>query len=810
MISPFDKYLGTELAPELLAIIPPDAPLSPRSAVHLKHRGKVPGSYNSMTGTWAGRKDWTKALATSETIREWSKYPDSNIGLRTKYFPGIDIDIDLPSLVQDLLPIAEQHLGTSPVRGRDGSPRLMILYRLADGAEPISSYCLKFTLPATGSTEHAIEILGNGHSVVLEGRHPKGGQYNWRNGIGPVDWGPQNLAPVTTERLQGFVAALKEKLDAIGATIISGKSGVVGSSANGGERRAIGDLGLMANVDMLEKALNLIPCEEIRDRSEWLKLMIAAKAGSGGDEEFFENVVLPWSLRYEANTEDYVRKTWASISEAELGPEYLFRIARQHEPSFFDDILEMCADLRSPNASGDLASADIPESAARGGEYRGPVPKLMPANFDPRNLPPRPFVLGYRFMTGAVTLGVAPPGTGKSNFSILTALSIATGQALTGEPVHRAGRVWIHNNEDSLEELYRRIAGVLNYHRIEFASVRENIFVTSGLDERLIVAVKEKDIVKQTAAVADVIGSIQEHKIIHIVFDPLVSTHRGVSENSNEEIEQVAEAIGYIAHATRSSIDLVHHSLKGQSRDPEIHASNMNAARGASALVGAVRIMYTLARMNNETAKQMKVPPQQAARLVRLDHGKGNYSARDPSRYWFELVTVPIGNGAESAFGSMVGGDTVAVPVSWRPTPLDGDEAQDDPKQVDIKAEKRQRVLNFVANAMQANRVELSNLIEQVEREFGIAKTTARNRLMKAIPDDCGAVAQADGVSYRLTIEREKPSPPNRIFVVRAVIGGEDGGSAGRRVGVMASGAATVKRETIVDGVDAPASLVPA
>ncbi len=93
-------------------------------------------------------------------------------------------------------------------------------------------------------------------------------------------------------------------------------------------------------------------------------------------------------------------------------------------------------------------------------------------------LPRRPFVLGYRFMIGAVTLGVAPPGTGKSNFSILTALSIATGQALTGEPVHRAGPGWIHNNEDSLDELYRRVSGALKFHQIEFDSVRANIFAT--------------------------------------------------------------------------------------------------------------------------------------------------------------------------------------------------------------------------------------------------------------------------------------------------------------------------------------------
>ena len=402
MTSPFEKYLGTEYAPELLAIIPPDALLSPRSTVDPKQRGKVPGSYNAVTGTWSGRSDCLKGIASEGMIRKWSTYPDPNVGLRTKYFPGIDFDIDLESLIQALLPIAREHLGPSPVRGRDGSPRVMLLYRLADGGEPVRSFCLKFTLPEAGSTQHAIEILGNDHSMVLEGRHPKGGHYKWRNEVGPVDYGPENLTPVTTENLRGFVAALKEKLAAMGATIVSGKSGVVGSSASGGARREIGDPVLMAmNLDTLRKALELIPCEEIYQRSEWLKLMIAAKAGSGGDEGFLEKVVLPWSLRYQENTVDYVKKTWNSICEAELGDEYIFQIAREYEPTFLDDIQEIFADTLLPNASTDTA---LSEQAPRGGEYRGPVPKLMPADFALHTLPRRPFVLGNRFMAGAVSL----------------------------------------------------------------------------------------------------------------------------------------------------------------------------------------------------------------------------------------------------------------------------------------------------------------------------------------------------------------------------------------------------------------------
>ena len=631
MASPFDKYIGTEFVPELIAIIPPDATLS-GTTVDPKNCGKAPGRYNFGSGTWSGRRGWQEGRATQEMVTEWLRYPDPNIGIRSKYYPGIDFDVDLDWLVQDLMPIAQKHLGKSPVRGRDGSPRVLLPYKLSEGAEPIRTFCLKFTLPETGSKEHAIEILGDGRSYVLEGRHIKGGCYGWKDGICPSDDGPGALTSVTSKDLHQFVAAIKDRLAAVGATIVSGGSGVVGSALDGGRRREIGHPALMAsNLDTFKKAIQLIPCEEIADRGEWVKLLIAIKSGCGGNEEFYEDVVLPWCLRYEENTKDYVKKTWDSIKSAELGADAIYRTAREYDPTFPGEALDYFVpldDVPGPVQGEFIATPDQPPQLER---RHGLVPKLMPVDFALDRLPQRPFVLGSRFMAGIVTLGVAPPGTGKSNFSIITALSIATGRSLTGEPVHRAGRVWIHNNEDSLDELYRRIGGVLKHHQIEFASVRKNIFVTSGLDERLVVAIKSKDIVLRNPAIAEVIEEIKENGIVHMVIDPFVSTHRGVSENSNEEIEQVADSIRHIAHETGCSVDLIHHSLKSQSHNSEVHAGDMNAARGAGALIANVRIIYTLAAMTQKTGQTLGLPAHQVARLVRLDHGKGNYSARDPS-----------------------------------------------------------------------------------------------------------------------------------------------------------------------------------
>jgi hypothetical protein len=627
----------------------------------------------------------------------------------------------------------------------------VLFYEYDQHTAPISKHRLAFS-DAQGN-KHIVEYLARGQQVVIEGPHAKGAMHYWRNGglIEHRPWLANNL--VNGDQASNCMRALGEWVDGI-----EGLERIKLSLPTGGPRAAAIKIGeptsphLASDMDLLARAVRAIDLNDRRldDYLTWIALLIAVKAACGGSQEFYDQVVWPWlqtntiNVLPDSNDVDgdiRMLEKWNSIKDAQNGAEFVYEWASLF--GFMDGVTAILQELfknaQEPAPAivadanpvpGSTSASDIdkeredssasPDQLQQARPRGAPAPKLMPAVFHPRKLPRRPFVLGYRFMAGTVTLGVAPPGTGKSNFSILTALAIATGQALTGEAVRRTGRVWIHNNEDSLDELYRRISGALKFHQIEFDSVRENIFVSSGLDERLVVALKDQDLVKRTKAVADVIASIYENGIMHMVIDPLVSTHRGVSENSNEEIEQVAETISQIAHETGCSIDLVHHSVKTHTGNSEAHAGDMNAARGASALIGAVRIIYTLSSMSLKTATAFKIPPNISARLVRIDQGKGNYTTRDPSVRWFELVPVPVGNGADESNGFMVDGDTVAVPVPWKPDVVDGEVPEDDSKGGDAKETERQRVRDFLANAMQTDRVELTSLIGQVQLELGI------------------------------------------------------------------------------------------
>lgn len=789
----FSDYIGTPFQEWILPIIPAGAPLAEWSKLTPDKLGKIPGQFwPERGGVWSGFKDWTKWRAEDRALRAfdtWYKSYTPTLGINSSRLPGIDIDFENdPELVEQIVGLAALMFpGPQCVRTRPNSSRVLLAYRFDPGLDGHGQDLRKQRFPFLdfGQQVQAVELLGHGQQWLMEGRHPSGVNYAWRDGQSPLKIGWDNIPHVTWDGLQEFFKGVRELIEAAGyeptganargckhplskpapspLRFPSNASDMRMSSAHSGEDHAIGPdhPDLCPNLDILKDVLqSYLPVTDplLDYYDDFLNALIAVKTACGGDEEFWDEVVVDWLAGNPENDIDVMRAKWDGLERTRIGWGFLCGLAA--ERGYYGHAHAPFEELDEPDAQPLLPSPEPPKD--RG--LRGPKPKLIPADFALHKLPRRAFVLGRRFMAGTVTLGVGAPGAGKSNLAILTALSIATGRALTGEEVHRTGRVWIHNNEDSIDELYRRIGGMLHHAQIDFVSVRDNIYVNSGLDERLVVAIKHKDLVERTAAVADVIAAITEAGIVHMVIDPFVSTHRGVSENSNDEIEQVAEAVRHIAHETGCSIDLIHHSLKPQSRNTEKFAGDMNGARGASALIGAVRMVYTLSTMSKETARDLHVAPDLAARLVRLDHGKGNYTARDPAVRWWELVPFDIGNAEGAGDEPLIGGDTIAVPVPWLPHSI-GDAVP----RTDEHEHRLQQVRDCVVAAMQSNRCRLDEVLPSIQHAFEVKESAARKLVMDAITEDDDVWAKANGCHYRLTLERKEPCPPKPLFVVRTL-----------------------------------------
>jgi hypothetical protein len=262
-------------------------------------------------------------------------------------------------------------------------------------------------------------------------------------------------------------------------------------------------------------------------------------------------------------------------------------------------------------------------------------------------LPPRKWVLGRMLLRDYVTMMVSPPGIGKTTLMLSAAIAICTGRDLTGHDIHEQGKVWLHNNEDDGDELKRRLAAVIQHFDIPLEEIKNRLVLSSGADRPLIIARKDRN--NNVVAQPDVnacIEFIKANDIKVFIVDPFVETHT-VDENSNEQIKEVVSLYREIARKAKCAVMIVHHTSKPQQGQSDGHAGNMNTARGASSMLGVVRVVVTLYGMSAKDAEVYGIEDAERHLYVRLDDAKANLSLTSGEAKWFKRLGVTIGNGDE-------------------------------------------------------------------------------------------------------------------------------------------------------------------
>ncbi len=216
-------------------------------------------------------------------------------------------------------------------------------------------------------------------------------------------------------------------------------------------------------------------------------------------------------------------------------------------------------------------------------------------------------------------------------------------------------KVWIWNGEDPAEEIERRIAAICQFYEIDARSVEGRLFLNSGrVDPIKLAAIVRGAVALDDALMGDLIATIRENEIGLATFDPFISTH-AVPESDNTNIDAVVKRFGHIADETGAAIELVHHVRKPGTGQSE---TTIDDARGASALVNAVRSARVLNRMSGSQAEELKIKEPRS--YFRADTGKANLAPPEVAT-WHQIVGVDLPNG-----------DAVAVVTAWKyPSPLD-------------------------------------------------------------------------------------------------------------------------------------------
>ena len=242
--------------------------------------------------------------------------------MQTRIYIAIDIDVDDEQMAAAIEGEFKRVFGGGPVRYRDGSSRRLMLTCIADGEPKLRKRRLKFRI---GGKEHVVERLGVGQQCVVEGPHPKGGEYKWRDGH-PCDNYLHRLPKHTKAKSDEFFAAVADLIELFGYEVVADK----GSSAVAGKRKAIGSPELLApSARHVLDVLAAVPCDDktFESRDEFVLALAAIKAALGGEHW---DEVLEWALNYPGAGEDYIATIWDSIRDAELGWSWLEAWARSH------------------------------------------------------------------------------------------------------------------------------------------------------------------------------------------------------------------------------------------------------------------------------------------------------------------------------------------------------------------------------------------------------------------------------------------------------------------------------------------------
>jgi hypothetical protein len=202
-------------------------PVCPPGCNHIDRKGKPCGSGGKAVHISA----WTKGNFTARDVRGWesSRPQDSNTGLLCGEMVGVDGDILDSILAARVDALAEEHLGSTPLRRIGRAPKWLRCYR-AETPMP------KLETPERRLNGEIIqvEIMGKGQQVAAYGVHPVTMQpYTWIDRE-PLDVPLAELPVVFEGQIRAFLAATDALFVRAGAELtVPPKAAAAGPYVNG-------------------------------------------------------------------------------------------------------------------------------------------------------------------------------------------------------------------------------------------------------------------------------------------------------------------------------------------------------------------------------------------------------------------------------------------------------------------------------------------------------------------------------------------------------------------------------------------------
>ena len=217
------------------------------------------------------------------------------------------------------------------------------------------------------------------------------------------------------------------------------------------------------------------------------------------------------------------------------------------------------------------------------------------------DIPRRPWVVPGYALRGAVTVVCGPPSALKSSLVLGWACALALQYDFGRFRPLKVGTTLIYNVEDDQMEQRRRLSATLrHFPGATPASIKGRIIRTGPAQIGTLLTRDDRGGIHVTPAMERLEALIEERQLDILVVDPLSELHNA-EENDNTALRAVIAEFRRLAIKHNIAVIILHHTRKGSATpgDPEM-------ARGASAVIGAARLMFTITGMAEEDATALR------------------------------------------------------------------------------------------------------------------------------------------------------------------------------------------------------------
>jgi hypothetical protein len=271
--------------------------------------------------------------------------------------------------------------------------------------------------------------------------------------------------------------------------------------------------------------------------------------------------------------------------------------------------------------------------------------------WDEANLPRRKWISRGYFLRGSVTVVSGPGSSGKSMLTVAWATALAMDCAIGRFRTEGQSRVLIYNVEDDADEQHRRFSAILGHMRLTPADLGNRVALIGPKNVGTLIERNRDGQFIRTETFRHLIAYVKVFKPDVLVLDPLVELHNA-EENDNTALRAVLAELRALAVQYDMAVLVLHHSRKPLSTPTP---GDPDTLRGASAIVGAARVVFTVNVMSEDEASTFNIPPSDRRDYFRVDGAKSNYS-RASDAEWFHRHARTLRNGEE-------------VPFAWPWTP---------------------------------------------------------------------------------------------------------------------------------------------